>query len=54
MQDQLFDIVDATMLGDAEREEIEAMVEVARKCLHLNGKTMKEVACELEAIRADK
>ncbi|KAH6765316.1 hypothetical protein C2S51_016565 [Perilla frutescens var. frutescens] len=56
-QNQLYDVVDARVLREGKREEIEAMAEIARKCLHLNGKsrpTMKEVAHHLEGIHVHK
>ncbi|XP_047965583.1 wall-associated receptor kinase-like 1 [Salvia hispanica] len=55
-QDQLFDIVDARVLKEGKKEEIEAMAEIAKRCLHLNGKgrpTMKEVSHHLEGIRVE-
>ncbi|KAH6765311.1 Wall-associated kinase family protein [Perilla frutescens var. frutescens] len=51
---QLFDILDARVLEEDKREEIMGVAQLARRCLHLNGKrrpTMKEVAIELEGIR---
>ncbi|KAH6827789.1 Wall-associated kinase family protein [Perilla frutescens var. hirtella] len=56
-QNQLFDIVDPRVLREGKREEIEAMAEIAKRCLHLNGKsrpTMKEVAHHLEGIQVEK
>ncbi|KAH6827787.1 hypothetical protein C2S53_014766 [Perilla frutescens var. hirtella] len=53
-ENQLFDILDATVLEEGKREEIMSVAELARRCLHLNGKkrpTMKEVAIELEGIQ---
>ncbi|KAG8362858.1 hypothetical protein BUALT_BualtUnG0030500 [Buddleja alternifolia] len=53
-ENNLFDILDAKVLKEGRREEIEAIAELARRCLHLNGKrrpTMREVAVELEGIR---
>ncbi|XP_047968087.1 wall-associated receptor kinase-like 1 [Salvia hispanica] len=55
-QDQLFNIVDARVLKEGKKEEIEAMAEIAKRCLHLNGKgrpTMKEVAHHLEGIKVE-
>ncbi|XP_042032480.1 wall-associated receptor kinase-like 1 [Salvia splendens] len=55
-QDQLFDIVDARVLKEGKKEEIEAMAEIAKRCLHLNGKgrpTMKEVSHHLEGIKIE-
>ncbi|KAG8366690.1 hypothetical protein BUALT_Bualt17G0105700 [Buddleja alternifolia] len=56
-ENHLFDILDAKVLKEGDREEIEAVAELARRCLHLNSKrrpTMKEVAVELEGIRLKK
>ncbi|KAH6771539.1 hypothetical protein C2S52_016342 [Perilla frutescens var. hirtella] len=53
-ENQLFDIVDARVLREGKREEIERVAELARRCLHFSGKRrpmMKEVAAELEAIQ---
>ncbi|KAH6771535.1 hypothetical protein C2S52_016338 [Perilla frutescens var. hirtella] len=53
-EDQLFDILDARVLAEGKRVEIMGVAELARRCLHLNGKkrpTMKEVAIELEGIQ---
>ncbi|XP_042034656.1 wall-associated receptor kinase-like 1 [Salvia splendens] len=55
-QDQLFHIVDARVLKEGKKEEIEAMAEIAKRCLHLNGKgrpTMKEVSHHLEGIKVE-
>ena len=55
-QDQLFDIVDARVLKEGKKVEIEAMAEIAKRCLHLNGKgrpTMKEVSHHLEGIKVE-
>ncbi|KAL1531910.1 non-specific serine/threonine protein kinase [Salvia divinorum] len=55
-QDQLFDIVDARVIKEGKKEEIEAMAEIAKRCLHLNGKgrpTMKEVSHHLEGIKVE-
>lgn len=52
-ENQLFDILDAKVIKEGEREEIVAIAELARRCLHMNGKrrpTMREVAVELEGI----
>ncbi|KAF8007066.1 hypothetical protein BT93_K1157 [Corymbia citriodora subsp. variegata] len=51
---RLFDIVDAQVLKEGKKEEIASVANLAKQCLHLNGKnrpTMKEVAMELEGIR---
>ncbi|KAL3716081.1 hypothetical protein ACJRO7_007792 [Eucalyptus globulus] len=53
-QNQLFDIVDARVLKEGKKEEITSVANLAKMCLHLNGRsrpTMKEVALELEGIR---
>ncbi|KAL9148835.1 hypothetical protein ABFS82_12G069300 [Erythranthe guttata] len=53
----LFDILDARVLKEGKREEIAAIAELAKRCLHLNGRrrpTMKEVAVELEGIQMRK
>ncbi|KAH6814964.1 hypothetical protein C2S51_019784 [Perilla frutescens var. frutescens] len=53
-EDQLFDILDIRVFEEGKREEIMGVAQLARRCLHLNGKrrpTMKEVAIELEGIR---
>ncbi|XP_047968086.1 wall-associated receptor kinase-like 2 [Salvia hispanica] len=55
-QDQLFDIVDARVLKEGKKEEIEAMAEIAKRCLYLNGKgrpTMKDVSHHLEGIKVE-
>ncbi|KAH6771537.1 hypothetical protein C2S52_016340 [Perilla frutescens var. hirtella] len=52
-ENQLFDILDARVQNQGKKEEIVSIAELARRCLHLNGKrrpTMKEVAVELENI----
>ncbi|XP_010038763.3 wall-associated receptor kinase-like 1 [Eucalyptus grandis] len=53
-QNHLFDIVDAQVLKEGKKDEIALVANLARRCLHLNGRnrpTMKEVAMELEGIR---
>lgn len=53
-ENRLFDILDAQVLEEGGKEEINGVANLARRCLNLNGKkrpTMKEVAMELEAIR---
>ncbi|KAL2235069.1 UNVERIFIED_CONTAM: Wall-associated receptor kinase-like 2 [Sesamum indicum] len=53
-EDHLFNILDPSILKEDRREEVVAIAELARRCLHLNGKkrpTMKEVAVELEGIQ---
>ncbi|XP_062081367.1 wall-associated receptor kinase-like 1 [Humulus lupulus] len=50
----LFDILDGQVLKDAPKEEILIVADLAKRCLHLNGRnrpTMKEVAKELERIQ---
>ncbi|KAF8020544.1 hypothetical protein BT93_G1081 [Corymbia citriodora subsp. variegata] len=50
----LFDIVDSQVLKEGKKEEIALVANLAKSCLHLNGRnrpTMKEVAMELEGIR---
>ncbi|XP_042033168.1 wall-associated receptor kinase-like 6 isoform X2 [Salvia splendens] len=50
----LFEILDARVLREGKRDEVMAVAQLARRCLHLNGKrrpTMKEVSVELEAIK---
>ncbi|KAG8362808.1 hypothetical protein BUALT_BualtUnG0035100 [Buddleja alternifolia] len=56
-ENRLFDILDAKVHKEGTSEEIVAIAELARRCLHLNGKrrpTMREVAVELEGIRTMK
>ncbi|XP_047965605.1 uncharacterized protein LOC125210067 [Salvia hispanica] len=53
-ENMLFEILDARVLREGKRNEIMAVAQLARRCLHLNGKrrpTMKEVAAELEGIK---
>ena len=53
-ENNLFDILDARVVKDAEKEEIIAVANLAKMCLNLNGKkrpTMKEVAKQLEAVQ---
>ncbi|XP_047968079.1 wall-associated receptor kinase-like 8 isoform X1 [Salvia hispanica] len=53
-ENQLFNILDARVIKEGTKEEILAIAELSRRCLHPNGKrrpTMKEVAVELEGIR---
>ena len=50
----LFDIVDSRVIEEGKKEEFIAVADLARRCLHMNGKqrpTMKEVATVLEGIR---
>ncbi|KAK4757329.1 hypothetical protein SAY87_018630 [Trapa incisa] len=51
---RLFDILDRQIMQQAEEEKIMAVANLAKSCLHLNGRsrpTMKEVAIVLEGIR---
>ncbi|KAL0463502.1 UNVERIFIED_CONTAM: Wall-associated receptor kinase-like 8 [Sesamum latifolium] len=53
-EDHLFDILDPSILKEGRREEVVAIAELARRCLHSNGKKrprMMEVAVELEGIQ---
>ncbi|XP_039165746.1 wall-associated receptor kinase-like 6 [Eucalyptus grandis] len=53
-ENQLFDIMDAKVLKEGEKEEIASVANLAKRCLNLNGRnrpTMKEVAMELEGMR---
>ncbi|KAF8007325.1 hypothetical protein BT93_K1354 [Corymbia citriodora subsp. variegata] len=53
-QNRLFDIMDAQVSKEGKKEEIALVANLAKRCLHLNGRnrpTMKEVAMELEGIR---
>ncbi|PIN06197.1 Serine/threonine protein kinase [Handroanthus impetiginosus] len=50
-ENHLFDILDARVLSEGKKEEIVAVAELCKRCLHLNGKrrpTMMEVAVQLE------
>ncbi|KAG6781552.1 hypothetical protein POTOM_014463 [Populus tomentosa] len=50
---RLFDIIDSQVKGDCIEEEAIVIANLAKRCLHLNGKnrpTMREVAMELEGI----
>ncbi|KAM7253922.1 hypothetical protein ACFE04_031604 [Oxalis oulophora] len=52
-ENNLFDIIDPIVKQDYREEECLAFADVARRCLHLNGKkrpSMKEVHMELEQI----
>ena len=54
-ESHLFDILDAQVVKEGEKEEIMAVAYLAYRCLNLNGRkrpTMKEVATKLEHIRA--
>ncbi|CAH9103345.1 unnamed protein product [Cuscuta europaea] len=53
-KNQLFKILDRRVLKEAAMEQVERVAELARRCVHLNGRdrpTMKEVAMELERLR---
>lgn len=55
-EDRLFDILDARVLLEGQKEEVQAMAEIARKCLHRSGQerpAMKEVSCQLLGIQAE-
>ncbi|KAF8404126.1 hypothetical protein HHK36_009006 [Tetracentron sinense] len=54
---RLFDIIDARVVTNADKEELIAVANLAKRCLNLNGKkrpTMKEVAMSLEEIKMNK
>ena len=54
-ENRLFEVLDAEVHREAEKEEVITVAMVAKRCLNLNGKkrpTMKEVALELAGIRA--
>ncbi|KDO38707.1 hypothetical protein CISIN_1g036602mg, partial [Citrus sinensis] len=54
-ENRLFEVLDAQVLREAEKEEVITIAMVAKRYLNLNGKkqpTMKEVAFELAGIRA--
>ncbi|KAK7332452.1 hypothetical protein VNO80_29204 [Phaseolus coccineus] len=53
-QDCVFDIIDEKVMKEGEKNHIMEIVNLANRCLELNGKrrpTMKEVTLELESIR---
>ena len=53
-EDRLSDLLDAQVVKESRKEEINAIAFLARRCINLNGKkrpTMMEVAMELERIR---
>ncbi|KAL5140795.1 Wall-associated receptor kinase-like 8 [Glycine soja] len=53
-ENRLFDIVDARVMQEGEKEDIIVVANLARRCLQLNGRkrpTMKEVTLELESIQ---
>ncbi|KAL9413576.1 hypothetical protein AB3S75_042127 [Citrus x aurantiifolia] len=54
-ENRLFEVLDAEVHREAEKEEVITVAMVAKRYLNLNGKkrpTMKEVALELAGIRA--
>lgn len=54
-ENHLLDIVDAGLIKQSQEEEILGVANLAKRCLNSNGRnrpTMKEVAMELERIRA--
>ena len=53
-EDRLSDLLDARVVKEGKKEEINAIAFLAKRCIYLNGKkrpTMMEVAMELERIR---
>ncbi|KAF8405747.1 hypothetical protein HHK36_007824 [Tetracentron sinense] len=53
-ENRLFDILDPRVVKDGRKEELNAVADLAKRCLNLNGKkrpTMKEVAMDLEGVR---
>ncbi|KAJ9705574.1 hypothetical protein PVL29_003574 [Vitis rotundifolia] len=53
-EDRLSDLLDARVVKEGRKEEINAIAFLAKRCINLNGKkrpTMMEVAMELERIR---
>jgi serine/threonine protein kinase len=53
-ENNLFDIIDSQVLKEGKKEEIIAIVNLAKRCLNLNGKkqpTMREVTIELQAVQ---
>ncbi|XP_057780365.1 wall-associated receptor kinase-like 8 isoform X2 [Salvia miltiorrhiza] len=53
-ENRVSEILDPKVVKEGRRKEVAAVAELARRCLHLNGKsrpTMKEVSAELEGIR---
>ncbi|KAK3007799.1 hypothetical protein RJ639_015288 [Escallonia herrerae] len=53
-EDCLHDILDARVVKEGGKEEVMIVANLAKRCLHLNGRkrpTMKEVAMELEEIK---
>ena len=50
----LFDILDAQVKKNGDKKEIRLVADLAKKCLHMNGKrrpTMREVTKDLEGVR---
>ncbi|CAA0839565.1 Wall-associated receptor kinase-like 2 [Striga hermonthica] len=56
-ENSLFEILDPRVLNEGNKDEIMLVAQLARRCLHLNGRrrpTMKEIAVELQGIQAPK
>ncbi|KAJ0014777.1 hypothetical protein Pint_21833 [Pistacia integerrima] len=56
-ENRLFEILDARVMKEGEKEEIMTIANLTRKCLDLNGKnrpTMREVTTELGGIRSSR
>ncbi|KAJ4979026.1 hypothetical protein NE237_009806 [Protea cynaroides] len=54
-ENRLFEILDAQVVEEVKKEELEAIAIIAKRCLDMNGKkrpTMREVAAKLEGLRA--
>ncbi|XP_074311353.1 wall-associated receptor kinase-like 2 isoform X2 [Silene latifolia] len=52
---RVLDMLDARIINEGKEDEFMAIAEIARKCLHMNGKqrpTMKEIAVQLDGIRS--
>ncbi|XP_074311360.1 wall-associated receptor kinase-like 9 [Silene latifolia] len=52
---RVLDMLDARIINEGKEDEFMAIVEIARKCLNMNGKqrpTMKEIAVYLDGIRS--
>ncbi|KAJ7973599.1 LysM receptor kinase [Quillaja saponaria] len=55
-ENQLIQILDSRVAAEAKKDDIQAIANLAVRCLRLNGKkrpTMKEVSAELEAFRKE-
>ncbi|XP_028794420.1 wall-associated receptor kinase-like 22 [Neltuma alba] len=53
-KDQVFEILDARVVHEARKDDILSIVNLAKRCVKLNGKkrpTMREVSAELEGLR---